>query len=797
IATAFNRLSVMSNESGSDPLEFRWAQVFDRVKTNATVFMGLTLECAQCHDHKYDPFSQKEFYQFASFFDNIDELGLFSRFSNGTPTPTTFVYKPGEEEEHRRLKQQITAAEKDFESAKAGAPQRFAEWLRTHAPPGQGAGLWTAILTNPAARPAAAPRTPSGYFSFDLIDAKEKKFMPDLGGGPGSSDNASQTPPEGKFGLGAGLPADKDKKYEFPGVAAFGRTDAFSFTFWLKMEAPLPRAVVLHRSRAGLDAANRGYELTLENGHPTATLAHFYPGNAIRIETVDAVDFKDWHHVGWTYDGSSKAAGLSLFIDGKAVATRMVRDSLTRDISYLKEWGDLDNIKVADAKGSDLITLQFGGRNLDKSLRGSTVDELKFYDCALTEPEMARSAGRREPMDEAAWLPWFVRETDAPSRAAATALHEARVQENTLATKLRDLMVMQEQPGPRRATTVLARGRFDSPADPVSPGTPAALSAWPAGATGDRLGLARWLTSPEHPLTSRVEVNRLWRLFFGRGLVATGHDFGIQGAPPTHPALLDWLAVRFRESGWNIKSLCREIVLSRTFRQSSTPADAGTLTTDPDNRWLARGPRLRLPGEQIRDAALSVSGLLVPEIGGPSVKPWQPDGLWEDSGTQHTYEMDQGPALHRRSLYTFWRRTCPPPMLSAFDAPSREFCLVQREESLTPLQTLAVLNDRAFLEAARALAAKTLESPAPDPPARVISCFQRATGTLPSPPQLSALTKLHNESLAYYQSHSADAAAFLQSSGSPAAEGPGVPDQAALMVVCRALFSSGEFLETW
>lgn len=651
------------------------------------------------------------------------------------------------------------------------------------------------MLADAKTKRGALPRAPQHYFSFDLIDSKAKKFVPDAGEGAGSMDNVSLTPPAGRFGFGVGLPADKDKRYEFPGIAGFRRTDPFSFTFWLKLETPLPRAVILHHSRAGLDAANRGYELTLENGHLTATLAHFYPGNAIRIETVGPVDFKDWQHVGWTYDGSSRAAGLQLYLNGKPVATRVVRDGLNRDIAYLPEWGDIDNAKVADAKAAELISFQIGGRTLDKSLRGGILDDLKIYDCGLTKPEIAMIHGGPSSHSADGWLAWFQREVDPACRGAAEKLQQARAAENAFSTKLRDLMVMQEQSGPRRATPLLKRGQYSTPGDSVSPGTPAALSAWPANAAPDRRGLAQWLTAPEHPLTSRVQVNRLWRLFFGRGLVATAHDFGIQGSPPSHPALLDWLAVHFRESGWNVKQLCREIALSRTFRQSSSPADAAAQMQDPDNRWLARGPRLRLPAEQIRDAALAASGLLVTKVGGPSVKPWQPEGLWEDSGTQHTYEMDSGDALHRRSLYTFWRRTCPPPLLSAFDAPSREFCLVQREESLTPLQTLAVLNDKGFLEAARALATKIQAGQATDDPAAVRSAFLLATGNLPSPAQLQALATLLAEATTYYQAHPDETAALLKSAG-PAAGNP-EPRIAALMIVCRALFSSEEFLRTW
>ncbi|MDB6075516.1 MAG: Planctomycete cytochrome [Verrucomicrobiaceae bacterium] len=518
------------------------------------------------------------------------------------------------------------------------------------------------------------------------------------------------------------------------------------------------------------------------------------------MQSKEKLEFKDWRHISFTYDGSSHAEGLHLFVDGQSLPTNTVRDHLYKDISYLPEWGDLDSGKVADAEPGDLISLQLGGRTLDSGLRSAGIDELRIFDCELSRPEVARLAGNQAKVPEAEWFDWYAREQDPACREALGHLMTARNAENDFSTKLQELMVMTEKRGPRRATPILNRGVYNQPGELVEANTPSVLSPLPANAPRNRLGLAQWLTDASNPLTSRVEVNRIWRHFFGRGLVATPEDFGLQGSVPSNPALLDWLAVHFRESGWDIKALCKEIALSQTFRQSSLPAHPASRAEDPDNLLLARGPRNRLSAEQIRDAALAASGLLVPTLGGPSVLPYQPTGLWEDSGTQHIYVQGKGDSLHRRSLYTFWRRTCPPPMMSVFDAPTREFCRVKREATLTPLQALALENDTGFLEAARVLAEKLVQQwPSETQSAeRVRQAYRLLTARLPATAQAASMTALVNEAREYYTSQPADAEKLMAATGeAPRIAALPPTEVAATLLMTRALLSSEPFLASY
>jgi Protein of unknown function (DUF1553)/Protein of unknown function (DUF1549)/Planctomycete cytochrome C/Concanavalin A-like lectin/glucanases superfamily len=803
IATVFHRLAVQSNESGSDPEEFRWDQVFDRVKTTATAVLGMTMECARCHDHKYDPLTRGDYYRFAAFFDKSDELGLFSRYTNGIPSPTTWVYKPGQQAEHAQLKKSVQVAEEAYKVARASVRPRFDKWLQDHAPPTRGEGLWGELGTPGNSRRMEAPFTrPQLYTSFDLIDVKKRVFIVDSKHDmlcSGSISLKDEAP--GKVGRGCYFNSDHSRKIGFPPrVANFHRWQPFTFSLWLQMDTLPQHGVILHRSRAGLDAANRGYELTFEDGKLTATLAYFYPGNAIRVQAEERIEFSEFHHVAFTYDGSSRADGIQLFVDGRRIKTRIVRDNLYNDIDYRTDWGDLDSSKVADADLGNAITLKLGGRTLDTGLRDATLDELRVYNVSLSSSEIAVLAGISNDTDDTAWISWFAREEDGPCRVAFNDLVSARKFENNFAAQLMEIMVMAEPKMAKRETHMLNRGDFRQPGDIVEPSTPASLLPYPADAPKNRQGLAQWLTDPRHPLTSRVQVNRLWTMFFGRGLVATPEDFGLQGRVPAEPALLDWLAVHFIESGWDMKALCREIALSQTYRQSSAPANEAIRKDDPDNQFLARGPRFRLPAEQLRDAALSACGLLRQDIGGPSVMPYQPVGLWEDNGTQHVYTQDKGDKLYRRSLYTFWRRTCPPPVMSVFDAPTREFCRVKRESTLTPLQALAMLNDTGFIEAARVLSERLVrEHPGTTQDAnRVTTAFRLLIGRPPSGVQLKSMNELIAEARNYYTAQPAEAEKLIKSAGEAATDKALQPIEiASTLLMTRALINSEPFIVSY
>ena len=730
IATCFNRLPQQSNEAGSNPDEFRIEQVADRVKTNGLAFMGLTTECARCHDHKFDPISTKEYYSMGAFFNNIDELGLFCVYTGATPPPSLLLFTPEQQNKHNQAKQEIAALEKEITDSRPAAEGRFQAWLINNRPP-QGEPWVTAKSRHKGLPVIAAPVTTSGpraplsWYPFETL--KDKVLQ-----------DAVQAQQPGKVRIHAELQSGRvgqclhlnnDNSASIMGVPDLHRTDDFSYALWIQPAKTPSRAVLAHRSRAGLDAASRGVELILEDGHPTFALCHFSPGNEIRIRAKQAIQPNRWSHLAVTYDGSSRAAGMAIYLNGERLETEVIRDGLYRDIVYRADWGD------DTAKDDGSLAFSLGGRTNDAGYN-DLVDEFQFFDCTLTAPEVQQIALEVDTSKSADWLDWYLREIDPETRALSGKLETARQQENELSGQAVDLMVMKEWSGPRRPWHVLARGNFDQPTEPAAPGVPSAILPFDESLPRNRLGFAQWLTDPKHPLTSRVAVNRFWQLLFNNGLVSTPDDFGTQGKPPSHPELLDWLALDFMEHGWDVKALCRRLVLSAAYRQSSVPATPAARERDPDNSLLTRGPRVRLSGEALRDMALAVSGLLVRETGGPSVYPYQPAGLWEESGTQHIYKQGTGKDLYRRSLYSFWRRTLPPPTLTVFDAPTRENCKVRRERTNTPLQALVLMNDPQFIEAARILAEKLIRQHPADDSARIRDAFRLLTSTAPDAKQL-------------------------------------------------------------
>ncbi len=731
LATAFNRLHRQTNEGGSIEEEFRVEIVADRLRTNGMAFLGLTFECARCHDHKFDPISTKDYYRLSAFFNNIDEHGLYSHFTETAPTPNLLLYQGDQEAQHHALLGKIRATEKELRDYRA---ERL-------------------VLLSVFKIEDASP-TPAATFSFEgAMPTGDVKLVP------------------GK--VGSGLAFGGDDAFPLAGAGEFDRTTPFSMGLWLKPAQHLPRMVVLHRSRAAEDSAFRGYSLVLDDGHAVVSLVHFWPGNALQVRSRAKIPVKAWSHVAFTYDGSSKASGLALYIDGKRADAEVVRDRLTRDIVHRAEWGD------ADAKN---IKLALGARFRDVGFRQGAVDELNIFARELSALEIALVAGAK--VDGLKQLLHAVHH-DKRILELRGMLQTLRTEENQLVGKVKQVMVMQEMPT-RRATHVLYRGAYDAPREAVEPGTPAEIFPFSADYPGDRLGFARWLLDDQNPLTARVAVNRVWQMYFHRGLAATAEDFGSQGSPPSHPELLDWLARRFIDSGWDLHDLHRTIALSATYRQSS----AKPLPRDPENALLARGPRGRHSAEMIRDNALAISGLLVRKVGGPSVYPYQPAGIWEESGTHQSYPQGKGESLYRRSLYTFWRRTSPPPSMTTFDAPSRELCLARRERTATPLQSLVLLNDPQYVEAARVLAEKLCAEP--DLASRIAKAFRLATSRTPNSKELAVLTRLYAEQKARFDARPKEAEAFLKVGDWPRDRKLVASEHAALTVVVQALMNLDE-----
>ena len=639
------------------------------------------------------------------------------------------------------------------------------------------------------------PASPTGHWDFEREKGKrvQKEFV-NRANPAAKPALARQTPEfiEGAAG-GEGVLIEGDYPITLEGVGEFRRGDCFSISLWFKPGAEQERAVLLHRTRGGLDAASRGYEIILDHMRPEFSLSNYAPENSIRVRASEPLPAGRWTHLTATYDGSSRAAGLRLYVDGVAPCTEVISDHLYRDITYRQEWGDFDASKIQD-NGTPAVNLQLGWRYNDMGVKNGAFDELKFFDRELSPLEAHMLAVGPVEGDPGEWFPVYLRDHDVEWRSALEELHRLRTEQDDLAAAAGEIMVMKEMPA-RRRTYVLERGAFDQKGAEVTPDTPASILPFPAGLPRDRLGLARWYVDRRNPLTARVFVNRVWQSFFGTGLVLTSEDFGTQCEPPSHPALLDWLACEFMDRGWDVKWLCREIALSETFGQSSMPADLRLLRDDPQNRLLARGPRNRLGAEQVRDLALAASGLLVPEPGGPPVKPYQPDNLYEDSGVQEHYTQDHGSALWRRTLYSLKKRTMPLPEMTIFDAPTREFCKVRRERTSTPLQALTLLNDPLFVEACRVMAQRLMREHPGDESAWLAGAFLRWTSRTPGGAEAVLLHDMLQEEKRYFQAHRDEAEALLAKNGeTPVDATLPLVELAALTAVNRVLLSDDETL---
>ncbi|GAA5507253.1 DUF1553 domain-containing protein [Novipirellula caenicola] len=706
LATTFNRLHPQECEGGSVPEEFRIESIADRTQTVATGIMGLTMECCRCHDHKYDSLKQKEYFQLSAFFDNIAEAGLYSYFTNAIPTPTLPLPTATQEEQLASTAAAVDAALQTLENAMASSTAKAEKWASE---------IESTVTEIPLAQPILA---------LDFEDAP----------------TAPNQHTDGVVGHAVTLTGDDpiDTK-----VGNFSRFAPFSVSCWIKTPDVKERAVIFHRSRAWTDAASRGYELLIDEGRLNWSLIHFWPGNAISIRSVDAIPTKEWIHVVVCNDGSSTAAGLAIYVDGKQVETETVRDALTKNITG----GGGDNIAI-------------GERFRDNGFKHGSVDEFQVYDTVLTQLEIQRLFATISPDAKPAvkttdvFVDHYLRRIDETVNQARLKLKEARKNRCAVQDAVAEIMVMQELPEPK-PSYLLERGVYDQRGEAVQPGTPGTLLDFPEDAPRNRLGLAQWLTRDDHPLTSRVAVNRLWQICFGEGLVRTPEDFGSQGAPPTHPELLDWLAVEFMDYDWDIKRMLKLIVTSATYRQSSQNPDPQAVASDPENRLLSRFPSYRLPAEMLRDSVLMMSERLVPTLGGPPVKPYDIEESFSPS------KRDSGDALYRRSLYTYWKRTGPAPTMMTLDAAKRDVCQVKRERTSSPLQAFVLMNGPQFIEAGRVTAEKLIQLHGDDTTAILIDAFRKTTSRKPNPAQLDTLQTLYQTQLDYFREHGDRTRQFL------------------------------------
>jgi hypothetical protein len=779
LATAFNRLHAQEAEGGSIEEEYRINHVNDRVTTFGTAFLGLTLECCRCHDHKFDPISQKDFYALSAFFQNIDEAGLYSYFTPAVPTPALRLSDPAQQEKFAAASSAITQAVTALAALRDTRRDAFQAWLaqpdaartilrdelaRFDFDQRDTSPLPPKPVSNDKPKAPAAEPLPSEDKPSELA-----RFTNALTPADYAMTAAANVSVPGRPGAGQALKLSGDDAVKTK-VGNFHRHEPFTLSLWLQTPEVSSRAVILHRSRAWTDAGSRGYELLLEDGRPKWSLIHFWPGDAISIRAVDPLPLNQWVHVTVSNDGSSRAAGLRLYVNGQPVRTEIIRDHLTKDIT---------------GGGGDTIDL--GERFRDRGFKGGLIDDLRVFGRALTAVEVsALYAPTSHPAtDSTAWWETYLANHDAAYRAQVAAVTAARATETQLADAAKEIMVMRELPTPKTAY-ILQRGDYDHRGAAVSPDTPAVLPPFPADQPRNRLGLARWLTDPRHPLLARVTVNRFWQSLFGQGLVKTVDDFGNQGDRAEYPELLDWLAGEFIRSGWDVKALLKTIVLSETYRQRSF-ATPELMADDPENRWLARGPRHRLAAEMIRDQALATSGLLVEKIGGPPVFTYDIPESFKPA------PAGKGEQLYRRSVYTFWRRTGPAPLLEAFDVPKRVVCVARRDTTNTALQALVLLNGPQFVEAARVLAENLYRAHAGQPDALVAAAFRRLTLRAADATEQKILARLFAEQLTWFRAHPTDADKHLALGDTPRDPALPAPEIAALATVVNTLMNHDAF----
>lgn len=753
VATGFNRNHMITHEGGTIPEENLVNYTVDRVKTTSEVFLGLTMGCAQCHNHKYDPITMKDFYQFYAYFNRLDDRGLDGNSGiNAGPKLAVKTQLSFAAEELKSLDQELA----QVEQALAHPDEtQLAAWVaqtkQELAQRGKGLKLHelsVVKVSDPNTRSAfevsdeghvlalaASGRSPSISLKVgadvEQLDGLRIVFYP------------NEKLPEGGIGHG--------KKESFPG--------GFILTSFAASGTSIPS------DQLDLYAMLNVAKITASRSHPD------YPA-------ADCLDPRD--HNGWSPAPENK---------------QQQHLTVTFDQPY-------------DTKDSKFITVmlvwgggQFGGRQAlmagDYQVFGMTGTDDGTNIPEEIQQILATDATDRDAKQTAALKTYY--SGIAPELENLRYQRENLKERRKMLTDSFETMVMNTAKKPRE-TFILNRGQYDQPTEKVSMGVPGFLPGASQQESEDRLALAQWLTSRENPLVTRVAVNRFWEMLFGQGIVSTSADFGSQGDPPTHPRLLDWLAVEFYESGWDVKHIMKQILMSATYRQSS----AGTpelWKEDPQNRLLARGARFRLQAEAIRDATLKVSGLLVERVGGASVNPYQPEGLWREvshygssPATAQVFVQDHGEKLYRRSMYTYWKRTVPPPNMQTFDAPNREVCLVSRARTNTPLQSLVLLNDVQFVEASRKFAERIMLEGGASPEERITFAFREALGRPPAEWELETTRAAYQRELKNYQA-APDAARSLLSQGESTSDASLNPAEvAAWTTVGSMLFNTYEFM---
>ncbi|HXJ40394.1 MAG TPA: DUF1553 domain-containing protein, partial [Bryobacteraceae bacterium] len=737
IATGFNRNHRTTGEGGIIPEEYRVEYVADRTQTTATVWMGLTLGCARCHDHKYDPLAQKDFYRMYAFFNQVpDEKGFVWNY--GPEMPFVKAPLPEQAEKLSALDKKIEAARAVYDGLASKRTLAQQKWERNPGPqdwsPTDGIVFRSTWLTS--TRPVTD--APAGKaWTFDSSEGVE-----------GNGD-----------------------------AAEFNYLQPFTFSAWIKPESE--DGAILTRLDDYIES--QGHGLYLMKGRVRLHLTQRFTDLGLRVETADPVRLNEWQHVSVTYDGTRLASGVRFYVNGEPRKTNVLFDQNTEPFR----------------KKNTPIRIGFGG---GMRFHGA-IGDARVYNRALSDDEAAALAvpqtlraiaafTNRTPAQQTKLnLAFLAIAAPKDVKAALADLIAKQTDRQKFYESIPTVMTIAD--GANRETFLLRRGAYDVPGDKVTAGVPVALPQLPSDAPPNRLTLARWLVDRKNPLTARVTVNRFWQSYFGTGIVKTVDDFGAQGEWPSHPELLDWLAVEFMESGWDVKAIQKVMVMSATYRQSSVATPA-LLEKDPDNRLLARGPRHRLGPERIRDQALAVSGLLKERVGGPSVKPYQPAGLWQELSGNNGYVQAKGDDLYRRSLYTYWKRTIPHPFMVNFDSPNREQCAVFENRTNSPLQALDLMNDVTFTEASRKLAERMLAEGGTAPEKRIDYGFKLLLARAPSERQRAVLLRALKQFETSYATDPKAASALIKEGDSPVRAGTDPAQLAAYTGVASLLLNLDE-----
>jgi hypothetical protein len=735
IATGFNRCNITTSEGGAIDEEYLVLYARDRTETTSQVWLGTTAGCAVCHDHKFDPLPQKEFYQMASFFNNTTQAAMDGNIKDTPP----ILPVPLKEDRPRleAIKTEIADARKATEARRAGSQPDFEKWLTSGDTKAVAEAIPTQGLAFHAPLNEGKDKTPTALVSRKTVSAK-------VGGNLGW-----QAGHIGAFTYQR-MPGNE---VSFAEAGDIEKTQAFTNSAWIKTTNGSGAIFARMDEQNGF----RGWDLWMEGGKVGTHIISAWPQDAIKAVSQQPIEMGKWQHVCVSYDGSGKASGVKVYINGQLMATEITADALKHTIRTN-------------------VPLKIGQRHTSAGVDGAQIQDVRLYERVLSAEEIAHLAkgtraawlvsqksGSLNPADKDELFTWWLTGADAEYGNLAQNLTKLQNEENTIRARGTIAHVANEKMSSPMAY-VLFRGEYDKRRDKVEPKTPSILPPMPASLPKNRLGFAKWLLMPEHPLTTRVTVNRFWQEVFGTGIVKTSGDFGVSGELPVHPELLDWLAIEFREKGWDIKRFYKLMVTSATYRQASITTPEKRLK-DPQNRLLSRGPRFRMDAEMVRDYALSASGLLVSKLGGPSVKPYQPDGVWEAvamiGSNTRDYKRDSGESLYRRSMYTFWKRSAPPASLDIFNAPSREVCTVRRERTNTPLQALVTLNDEQMIEAARHLAQKTLKEGGATATSRINFLSQHLLARTFKPQEMSIVTKSLNALGTYYKANPKEAKALI------------------------------------